>query len=323
MKQEKLYNSFLEAISQKIPQKGDVVNVLANILCIGKEAVYRRLRGEVSFTFYEVMTISRQLHISLDNLEMNTSLLSKPFKLNLIEYINPAESDFALLEEMTNIMKSFENVPNPEVGEITNILPQPLYIPYESIFKFYLFKWKYQSNTSNKAIPYNDIVIVDKLRETQNEYVEWAKRLDTEYIFDKQLFQYLVTNIKYFYEIGLISKEEIRIIIEDLSKIVDDIDLCARTGILKETGKKINIYISNINIDTNYIFVGAKEYQLTIIKAFLLNGIASTDKRTFEETKIWMKSTKRQSILITGSGDRERINFIEEQYDIIQSLSRL
>lgn len=323
MEYELLYNSFLREITQSIPHKAGVVNVLADLLHIGKEAVYRRLRGEVPFTFHEVMTISRQLSISLDNLEIDSSSMSKPFRLSLIEYINPAESDFVLLKEMTEILKSFKDVPDPEVGEIANILPQPLYIPYENIFKFFLFKWKYQSNSSDKTVPYKDIVVVDKLKKVQEEYVEWARRLHTEYIFDRQIFHYLVTNIKYFYWVGLISNEEIQLIKEDLLKILNNIDLWSRTGFIQETGKSINIYISGINVDTNYIYVSTPDYQLTIIKAFLLNGIASTDKRTFEEVKHWMQSMKQQSILITKSSEKERFNFLKEQYDLIESLSQV
>lgn len=323
MKHEILYNSFLDEIGRKIPQKTMVVNILADLLCISKEAVYRRLKGEVPFTFFEAITISRHFGISLDNLDMVSSPISKPFKLKLIEYINPAESDFALMEEMTTILKSFEDIPDPEAGEITNILPQPLYVSYEHVFKFYLFKWKYQSNKQNQSTPYKDIIVLDKLRKTQEEYVKWSKRLHATYILDHQIFHYLVSNIRYFYNIGLITHKEVQLIKQDLLKILDEIDFLARAGSFRETGQSVNIYISNVNVDTNYIYVATPDYQLTIIKVFILNGIASTDKKTFEELKYWMKSMKRQSVLITGSGDKERISFLEEQYKIVESLSHL
>jgi len=327
MKNEVLHSNFLDEITQKIPQRTRLVNVLADMLCIGKDAVYRRLRGEMAFTFYEVMKISRELHISLDSLDIDNVSSSKPFKLNLIEYINPAEADFALMEEMTEIMKSFKDVPNPEVGEITNILPQPLYVTYESIFKFYLFKWRYQTYDLNKAIsrtmPYKDIIVENKLKKAQSEYVKWAKRLQTEYIFDNLLFHYLVTDIKYFYNVGLITSKESQQIRQDLLKILDEIDLMSQTGILKETGQKIDIYISNVNVDTNYIYVATPNYQLTIIKVFILNGIASTDRKTFEEVKRWMQSVKQQSIPITKSNEKERLSYLEEQYRLVESLSLL
>lgn len=323
MKYETLFNCFLEEIVRKSPQKTEVVNILSDMLCIGKEAVYRRLRGEVPFTFYEAMTISRQLGITLDNLEMKSPSVSKPFRLSLIEYINPAESDFSLLEETINVLKIIKDVPDSKGGEITNILPQPLYVAYENIFRFYLFKWRYQSNRLHKAVPYKDIVIVDKLRKTQEENVQLAKCLHTEYIFDYQIFHYLVNNIKYFYCVGLITEEEVLMIKQDLLNILNQIDCWARSGFFKETGKKIDLYITNVNIDTSYVYMETSDYQLMIIKAFLLSGVASTDKRTYEELKYWIQSTKRQSVLITGSGEKERIDFLKEQHDIVESLSQL
>ena len=322
MKHEILYNSFLDEIGRKIPQKTMVVNILADLLCISKEAVYRRLKGEVPFTFFEAITISRHFGISLDNLDMVSSPISKPFKLKLIEYINPVESDFALMKEMTNLMKSFKNTPDPEAAEITNILPQPLYLPYKNITRFYLFKWKYQSNL-NKAMPYKDIILVDKLQKIQEEYVKWARRLRASYIFDHLLFEYLVADIRYFYYAGLITLEEISQIKQDLLKILDEIDELSRTGFFKKTGKKVQIYISYVNVDTNYIYVAAEDFHLTIIKAFILNGIATTDKQVFEELKRRTQSMKRQSTLITGSGEKERVRFLEEQHKVIGSLSQL
>lgn len=323
MKYEVLYNSFLQKIAEKVPQKTKLVNILTDMLHISKEAVYRRLKGDISFSFNEVITISRQLDISLDNLGADNASISKPFKLNLIEHINPSETDFALMEEMTSVMKSFKEGSNPEVGELANILPQPLYANYENIFRFYLFKWKYQSNKSNTAIPYKDITVSDKLNKIQAEYVKWAKKIQAEYIFDNQLFKHLIIDIKYFFQVKLLTSKEIELIQKDLLKILDDIEFMTRTGFIKETGKKINIYISNINVDTNYIYISAADYQLTIIKAFLLNGIASTDKSTFEEVKCWMQSAKWQSILITKSSEKERFNYLKEQQDIIESLSQL
>lgn len=323
MKEEILYNSLLEEIAQKIPRKTEIVNTLAGMLCLGKEAVYRRLRREVPFTFNEVITISRQLGISLDNLETDSSPKTQPFKLKLIEYINPAASDFALMEEMTTIMKSFKDGSDACAGEIANILPQPLYVNYRNIFRFYLFKWKYQTYKEKVAIPYKDIVVLDKLQKAQEEYGIWARKLHADYVFDPQLFQHFITNVQYFCNIGLITRSEIALLREDLLRLLDEIELLSRTGVFPETGKKVNIYISAVNIDTNYIYVSAPDYQLTIIKAFLLNGVASTDRATFEEVRCWMRSIQQQSVLITGSGERERIAFLDEQHNTVNKLSLL
>lgn len=68
MKKDLLYDNLLNAVREKIPQRTVLVNTLVDLLCIEKEAVYRRLRGEVAFTFAEIVTIANEFGISLDNL---------------------------------------------------------------------------------------------------------------------------------------------------------------------------------------------------------------------------------------------------------------
>ncbi|EOA58593.1 hypothetical protein HMPREF1214_02165 [Bacteroides sp. HPS0048] len=43
----KLNEGLIEAIKEKIPANSNIANVLMDNLFIGREAVYRRLRGEV------------------------------------------------------------------------------------------------------------------------------------------------------------------------------------------------------------------------------------------------------------------------------------
>ena len=66
MKQEVLHDNLLKAIREKIPHEENLANVLGNLLCIGKEAIYRRLRGDVPFTLLETAQISKEMNISID-----------------------------------------------------------------------------------------------------------------------------------------------------------------------------------------------------------------------------------------------------------------
>ena len=45
--------NLIEAMKEKLPLKGKLADMLMDTLYIGKEAVYRRLRGEVPFTLQE------------------------------------------------------------------------------------------------------------------------------------------------------------------------------------------------------------------------------------------------------------------------------
>ena len=48
------YNSeLIKAMNEKLPNGTNLANTLIDMLYLGKEAVYRRLRGEVPFTLAE------------------------------------------------------------------------------------------------------------------------------------------------------------------------------------------------------------------------------------------------------------------------------
>ena len=63
-----ILNELISTMRERIPQDINLANTLADILCMGKEAVYRRLRGEVSFTIDEVALLSQKLGISIDQI---------------------------------------------------------------------------------------------------------------------------------------------------------------------------------------------------------------------------------------------------------------
>lgn len=60
--------NLIEAMKKKLPFKGKLADMLMDTLCISKEAVYRRLRGEVLFALQEAAITSRKPGISLDNI---------------------------------------------------------------------------------------------------------------------------------------------------------------------------------------------------------------------------------------------------------------
>ena len=58
MKNDLLYENLVTAIKDKFPGRGVLTNKLADLLMLEKEAVYRRLRGDVPFTIFEIATIA-------------------------------------------------------------------------------------------------------------------------------------------------------------------------------------------------------------------------------------------------------------------------
>jgi hypothetical protein len=320
MKNNSVYDALLNEIRKKIPQNSKLVNKLVDILYIEKEAVYRRLRREVPFTFQEIITISKQLGISLDCIMEIDTHKKRSFQLKLIEYMNPHEIDYLMIQDYVNIIQNSKNKAATETGVISNILPQTLYSGFKLISKFYIFKWHYHYDY-NQIKPFHEMIVPERISNLfADNYIESKNILDTSYILDSQIIQNLINDIKYFSSIRLIKKDDIALIKEELIRFIDYLETIATDGYFKETKNKVQIYISNINIDTNYTYLDTPNYKLSMIWTFILTSTISMDIKTFNIIKNWFWSIIRNSTLITITGEKERILFFETQRKIIEEL---
>ncbi|MDR0681338.1 MAG: hypothetical protein LBG15_05760 [Dysgonamonadaceae bacterium] len=322
MKNEYIHDAFLADVRKKIPQNSKLVNMLVDILFIEKEAVYRRLRREVPFTFQEIVFIAKKLGISLDNIigiGINTDK-SRPFQLKLVEYLTPSEIDYSMMDEYVNIFRQIKAEENTEAAVISNILPQTLYSGFDYISKFYIFKW-YYLYYNEKARPFHETIVPNKVMNLFTDTFIESKNIQSSYfILDYQLFANLVTDIKYYNSIRLITKEDVLKIKEDLHFFLDYIEEMTISGCFKETGNQVRLYISEVNIETNYSYLLTQKYNLSLIWTFILTTAASLDEDVFQKMKNWFQSFIRTSTLITITGEKQRIVFFEKQREIINEL---
>lgn len=98
--------NLIEAMKEKLPLKGQLADMLMDTLYIGKEAVYRRLRGEVPFTLQESALISRKLGISLDKIIGLSFKSNAMFNINIVDYDDPFESYYNILEKYVSLINT-------------------------------------------------------------------------------------------------------------------------------------------------------------------------------------------------------------------------
>lgn len=319
MKNDLLYENLVTAIKDKFPGRGVLTNKLADLLMLEKEAVYRRLRGDVPFTIFEIATIAAKLDISLDHIIGCSSGKSRPFQMKMVNFLNPSEEDYEMLENFVNELRYLKDDPNSEVGGALNILPQSLVLGYRHIYRFYLFKWIYQCGNVMPA-RYSQIEPPVRLQLINSEIVtEVCQAANAYHIMDSMTFLYLVNDIKYFASIYLITREEINVLKKELMIFIDDLETLAARGFRKE-GKNIHFFVSSVNFETSYSYVETQHCHLTMLKSFTLNDATSPDEAIFQRMKQWMQSLIRTSTLISRSGEKDRIVFFEEQRRIVDML---
>ena len=320
MKRDDLHRNLLRALENKIPDKTELVEILMKLLFMEKGAIYRRLRGEVPFSFYEVMNIIDKLNIPLYNIIYTFDERIDRFEMN-IKSTNMDDMDYKHWEDYVSLISTAKNDPNSEIAESSNVLPLSIYPGFDSLLKYFLFKYQYMNNNLERRISFNDLVIPDRLNKIIKGYFRESKYFSkTIYIWDYSILRYLVDDIQYFSGINLISADDIQKIRKDLFALIDYIERIAKNGCFEETGNPVSLYASDINIDAIYSYMQFNDLYVSLVRIFILNSVVSTVHSSFMIMKNWIQSLIKSSVLITQSGALYRAEFFDRQRKIIEKL---
>ena len=311
--------NLIEAMKEKLPLKGKLADMLMDTLYIGKEAVYRRLRGEVPFTLQEAALVSRKLGISLDKIIGISFKSNAMFDMNIVDYDDPFESYYNILYKYVRLINTLEDDPNSSLGTSSNIIPQTLYLKHDLLAKFRLFKWMYQ-NKYIQCKSFEELELPQKLINIQKDYVDMTKHFHSiDYIWDSMIFQHLINDIQYFSSIYLISNEAKEDIKKELFLLTNELEDLATKG-KTENGNTVRIYVSHINFEATYSYVETNNIQLSLIRVYSINSLTTMDNEIFCSLKEWIQSLKKFSTLISESGEMQRIQFFKQQREIIDTL---
>lgn len=312
-----LNESLIQEMRECLPTGANLANVLMGILNLGKEATYRRLRNEVPFTLSEAVLIARQLGMSLDKLagaQVNKNAL---INLNMVEYEHPADTYYNLVSNYIKIFASATPDPTAELCTSSNIIPQTLYLKYDGLAKFRMFKWMYQHERTHFSKRYEDLILPEKLMDKLKEFVAYAQLFrHTYHVWDREMIPHLINDIHYFASLNLISENTVKELKDDIFYLLDDLEDIAAQGKYK-TGNEVQIYLSNINFEATYSYVEASSFHLSMIRVFAINSLTSDDDQLFIRVKAWIQSLKKFSTLVSQSGDIERVQFFKRQREIV------
>jgi hypothetical protein len=318
MDKENIHYDLLTVLKRRFPQE-NVVNILMDRLYIGREAAYRRMRGEVPFTLNEVAIMAKDLDLSLDNILGIAKTGNRPFQLVLTDHINPSKEDLLLQDHYIDFIRLVREDGESEAGYATNVIPMYIAYNYPHISKLYAFKHAYQRDSLHSLKSFGEIDFSRQLADRQMAHYKEATNIKNSfYIFDNLLFQYIINDIKYFSSICMIDREEVKDIKKDIARLINKMEEVTISGRFP-SGKDVDIYISNINFDATYSYFCSRNNKLCMIHAFTLDGAASFNSDTFEKVRQWVQSLKRCSTLISKTGDVQRIRFFNQQRELLET----
>lgn len=316
-----LNEKFLGALRKKITKQTALVTTVEEVLKIEKESAYRRVKGIVQFSVREMGILARSLNISLDNLLTD----DKTNVVNLRVFSPRVEGSLdertESVSEYLEKIRTFGCSSDSEIGGIYTNLPIEYYVPYDYLFKLIYYRWAFYyvgpekcRNFASWKIPDNILKFCSPI---MNIYENTKKVL---YVWDKYIIHDLVEDIKFYISIGMINKEDVERIKKDMHTMLSDLERLLSAGGPEDNLEKIEFYISNMKMGVTYIYTWNKEYKSSYMATLSLISTINEDETTCNNIRMWVKSLKKISTLISGTGDKERILFFRDQRQIVDSI---
>jgi len=322
MKRELLNEKILQVLNEKVPQKKDLTVLLAELLSIEKEAVYRRLRAEVPFSLEEAETLARKLDLSLDQLigRSYRDFLPQSKKYPGEKTDNENDNYKALVnyvERLTEISAQSYS----EHAHALHVLPLGLAIVYPNVLRFMVYEFFHLYGEAGRTRTFDSLVLSDKVM-SQFEQMEYCFKniSNTRYIWDPWIIPLLADNIHYYKSINLIKEKEVQSLKKELLQLLNDLENYAITGNFKNTGNKFSLYVPNIHTGFTNGYLWSENCCMSIISTFVIQTIASFDEESFQETKERIQSLIKSSTLISIVGERERIDFFSKQRSFLENI---
>jgi hypothetical protein len=317
---KKLNQELLEAIKQAIPVDTNLVKVVEAALGIGKEAVYRRIRGDVPFTFDEVVALTLKFGMSLDRFLGIHYQEAVIYDLNHISPAQPMDDYYNMLDVDVEMFKEFNRNPAAKVHMAYNVLPFTFFYSLEYLWKFDIYRLLHQVEQDKRIENFSQLLLPEKLLDKRDELFEAYQNVPCSYyILDRKVFSSLLAEISYIHKLGLISREDIQHFREELLRLLDTIELTAATG--KFHGRnQMMLYLANLDLEGSYCCYECPELNFTHLRVYRLGVLNSSTPDIFVAQRNYIESLKRFSTLITKSGELERNVFLQEQRALVEAL---
>lgn len=315
---ESIRKKVIDKIVSNIPEHIKPADYISASLDIAKESAYRRLRGEMSFTFDEIIILSQELDFSIDELtgRNNLNLLALDLQINK----DPEQTFISRLHNYKKYINTRLKDEKSYTLMALNYLPAFFCVHFSELFKFSYYTWMHRKYKELPKLYYSDIIISDQMESLRSHLDRNTRNVrNILFILDRNVFLNPLREVNYFYKSHLINDEELEMIKKDFHNIIDFTEKIVRTG-ESNPGTKYDFYLSDFNVDGNSSYDVYDDNITSSFNFHHFNTIIITDPEVCEAQKEWLLSLKKYSTLITQSNEIVQEEYFDKQREYIDNV---
>jgi transcriptional regulator with XRE-family HTH domain len=319
MEPQQLNEAIVCTILKHIPQYINPSSYIMKLLGISRESVYRRLRNEITFSIEELAILAQNLGFSVDEILIGQRDENNTFDLLSQPKDETSNAFLAHFYEYNNHIKQLIDFRNPETLLALNQMPSIFYVLSEPLLKLQYYLWLINNNRLPEQTTFTNLILPKELTAIQAEALKNIRKVtNVSIVFSSTIYLQLIKTIQYYYNLKLLSEEELIALKQAVHAWINLGEGMARFGFGRGRSM-VDFYISSLFVNTN-IFLIANDGRYEVHYWIYPNHpLVIRNEHICALTNEWFMELRKHSSLITQSNEIIQAEFYEKQRQYIES----
>ncbi|MDR3142061.1 MAG: hypothetical protein LBU37_10100 [Tannerellaceae bacterium] len=311
----------IDKIFEKLPSDVNPVDYLMEVLHISRKSVYRRKKGELPFSFEEIVVLSKELEFSIDELIAKGNENQAIFTHKTDTLFDPKETFISILNKYHDFYKKAAQSKSFEGVFTMNRILFMHALNTTHLFKFFYYMWVHQGYNIPLNFRYSEMDFPPEILALSKKVWEYVRNVgNTTIIMDELIFKNIFDEIAYYYQRELLTTEEYIRLKDELLAYIKRLEVIVSLG-TNECGSNYAIYLSTLNIESNSCYYKIDDDIESSFWVFGISPIYTNNNFVFTSHKKWIDSLKKYATLISQSNELLQSKFFNEQYNYIVEAS--
>lgn len=312
-----LQQAFFATLKNTLPAHLSMVDEIAEVLNIGNDSVYRRIRGEKLVNISELKLLCDHFNISLDQVLQiqNDAVVFRAPGIN-VEVIEFEQYLNGILDQL----KYFNSFSSRQLKYFCKDMTFFHFYLFPEIAAFKTFFWiktiqnhpDYQQKSfSLKEFPFTDCFVIGQ------DIIQQYNRIPSIELWNYESINSSISQIEYYRDAGIfVHESDLNDVVDSLLRTLDHLQLQAEKGCKFMPGSNgvsykasLEFYVNEVVLGSNTILADLDGSHLSIITYSVLSYLLTRDPRFNQNAFRSFNNLVSRSVLISSTGEKERNRF--------------
>jgi hypothetical protein len=313
-----------EMAKAKLPPHARLADVVADVLQIGPDSAYRRIRAEKEVTLSELDRLCRHFDISMDML-LHYQSNSAVFRYTALG-MDDGGNYLQYIKTMSGALDMVARARQKEILFTAADIPIFHFMPFPELVFFKLYVWAQAVSSSQSSYEeFTSRLDREELKGVYAAIYRNYQRIPSAEVWTPYTADDILRLMEYHLDIGSFEDRETPVLLcNQLLGMLDNIEGWAearKKGDI-EGAANLDVYLSPVSPENSFMLAKRDGVSTTSIKLFTINSIVTSNDTFCAETEKWIKSIIGKSLMLSGASARERYKFFQSMKNKVRDFKK-